>query len=190
MNDKRIPNEDECLDIMKKCDMMSHIIDHSIQVKNVSMAIFDNLIDKKIISREKIIAGALLHDIAKSKCIREKTRGHDKLGGDMLREKGLDIIAPIVESHIFFDDFDFDGSLQEREIIFYADKRVMHDQIVTIEARVKDLVDRYGTNNEIISMIIENKKFVYTIEKKIQRFLNDKIEKIISKLEGYHPGEE
>ena len=72
MNNKKIPDEQECFEIMNKCDMMSHIIYHSIQVKNVSMAIFDNLIDKTILSKEKIIAGALLHDIAKSKCIHDQ----------------------------------------------------------------------------------------------------------------------
>ena len=107
----------------------------------------------------------------------------------MLREKGLDELAPIVESHVFFENFDFEGSLEEREIIYYADKRVMHDKIVSVEGRVKDLVDRYGSNNKIINLIIENKDFVYSVEKKIQKFIIDDIEEIVSKLEGYIPDE-
>jgi hypothetical protein len=100
----------------------------------------------------------------------------------MLREMGYDELAPIVESHVFFDDFKQEGPLEERELVYYADKRVMHDRIVTIEERIKDLVERYGFNEKVKKLIRDNKKFIESIELKIQGFLSDDIESILSRL--------
>ena len=177
-----IPSEKKCLEIMKSCNMLQNIIDHSIQVKNVSVAIVENLKNPEIVNIDLVIAGALLHDIAKSRTIKSGEMRHDLLGGEMLKAIGYDTVAPIVEAHIFFEGFDPDGMLDEKEIIYYADKRVMHDIVVSIDERVDDLVERYGVNENVIEMIKKNKKFVLKVEEKIQSFLNSDIEEIIEKI--------
>jgi hypothetical protein len=57
---------------------------------------------------------------------------------------GFTSIAEIVEQHVVLQNLNPQGRLEEREIIYYADKMVMHDKIVTIEERVHDLIQRYG----------------------------------------------
>lgn len=167
-----IPSEKECYEIMERFEMFDNIRNHSIQVRNVSAAIVDNLKDEGKIDRELVLTGALLHDIAKTRSIKRKEMRHDLIGGEMLRNLNFISIAEICESHVFLENFDFDAPLEEREIVYYADKRVMHDKVVSIDERVDDLAARYGKNEKIRAMILKNKKFVLRVEEKIQRHLS------------------
>jgi len=179
---KKYPSEDECHRLIEKYKMFPNIIQHSIQVKNVSEAIYHHLTDKQPISLELLIASALLHDIAKTKSIQTNDMRHDLTGGIMLRELGYDEIADIVENHVIFTGFEPDGPLLEKEIIYYADKRVMHDKIVNIDTRVDDLVERYGTTGYIKEMIQKNKIFVLKLEFKIQQHMAVPIEDALKEL--------
>jgi len=125
-------------------------------------------------------SAALLHDIAKTRTIGSKELRHDMIGGQIMRDMGYDAIAEIVESHVVFERFNPGGGLEEREIVFYADKRVMHDRIVSIDDRVDDLVERYGINQRIVKLITENKAFVLQLESKLQSFLARDIDEIVS----------
>ena len=176
------PTEEECMKLIEEYEMLPNIISHSIQVKNVSEAIYKNIIDKSNINLELLIASALLHDIAKTKSIQEKDLRHDLTGGKILRDLGFDDIAVIVENHVVFTGFDKEGPLTEKEIIYYADKRVLHDKIVTIHTRVDDLAKRYGLNDKIRQLILDNKKFVLELEAKIQRHMDIDIEESLKDL--------
>jgi uncharacterized domain HDIG len=177
-----VPTADQCYDIMKRYNMLDNIKRHSIQVMNVSMALVDNLKNPSVIQSDLVQAAALLHDIAKTKAIAAKELRHDLLGGQMMREMGYDAIADIVESHVFFIGFKPDANLEEREIVFYADKRVLHDVIVSVDDRVDDLVKRYGINDQTVNLINDNRKFVWQVEYKLQKFLTKNIEEIVSSL--------
>jgi hypothetical protein len=85
---------------------------------------------------------------------------------------GFTSTAEIVEQHIVFQNLHPQGRLEEREIIYYADKRVTHDKIVTIEERVHYLIQRYGNTEEIRSRILQNKNLVLAVESKIASFMN------------------
>jgi uncharacterized protein len=177
-----IPSEQECYEIMDKYHMRDNIMKHSVQVMHVSMAIVENLKDPSVVRADLVRAGSLLHDIAKTRTIETKELRHDLIGGEIMRELGYDALAGIVESHVVFDDFKPDGRLEEREIVFYADKRVMHDRIVSLDERIDDLVDRYGINERIVNLITDNKNLILAIESKIRSFLLNEIEEILSRL--------
>jgi putative nucleotidyltransferase with HDIG domain len=150
--------------------MLPKIVEHSLQVMNVSLAIMDNLKSGVPVNRDLVIAAALLHDITKTRSLATKER-HDASGGELLRELGFPRIAEIVEQHVIIQNVNLEGRLEEREIVYYADKRVLHDTIVTIEERVQDLVQRYGTVEEIRNLILQNKSQVLAIEGKIADFM-------------------
>jgi uncharacterized protein len=177
-----VPSEHECYEIMKRYNMLDNIMQHSIQVMKVSMALVANLKDPDILQASLVLASALLHDIAKTRTIGTKELRHDLIGGEIMRELGYEAIAEAVESHVVFEGFDPDGDIEAREIVFYADKRVMHDSIVSIDSRVDDLVRRYGINERIVLLITENKNFIMQVERKIQKFLSRNIEEIVSDL--------
>lgn len=177
-----IPSEKECMEIMSRYEMLPNIKDHSIQVRNVSAALVDNLKESTSIDRDLVLCGALLHDIAKTRTIKTRELRHDLIGGEMLRELNLEALAEICESHVFFDDFDFEGPLEAREIVYYADKRVMHDTVVSLDERVDDLAKRYGKNDKLKEMIRRNKDFVLRIEEKIQRYMAVEIDEALAGL--------
>lgn len=171
----KYPTEEECMEIIDKSDMLPNILEHSIQVKNVSLFIYERLHNKSMINRGIIIAAALLHDIAKTKSIRDHMHHHDLRGGDMLREMGYDTVADIIENHVIFRDFDEHGDITEKDILYYSDKRVMHNCIVDIETRINDIAERYGHDVKQKQHILDNKKFVQKVEDKIQRFTSSSI---------------
>lgn len=177
----RIPSAEECRAIMNRYGMLDNIVEHSEQVMRVSLAITDDLIDAGAVDRDLIIASSLLHDITKTRSLATKER-HDLSGGELLRSLGFDRIAYIVEQHVYFTEFDPAGAIEEREIVYYADKRVMHSEIVTVEQRVRDLVDRYGTTPERSAIIVKNKELVQAMERKINRFMRGDINLVITAL--------
>jgi len=53
----------------------------------------------------------------------------------------------------------------------YADKRVMHDRIVSLEERFSDLKERYGGNLRAMDYLERLQKEIYRIENKISFIL-------------------
>ena len=162
----RIPSLEECDELMAKYSMLPNIVAHSRQVMRVSLAITDNVKKGVAINRDMIIAAALLHDITKTRSLKTR-EPHDQSGGELLRELGFVSIGEIVKQHVILFDFDPKARLKESEIINYADKRVMHDRIVSLAERVQDLIQRYGATEEIKNRIQQNEIQVIAIENKI-----------------------
>lgn len=162
----RIPSPEECDELMAKYSMLPNIVAHSRQVMRVSLAITDNVKKGVAINRDMIIAAALLHDITKTRSLKTR-EPHDQSGGELLRELGFVSIGEIVKQHVILFDFDPKARLKESEIINYADKRVMHDRIVSLAERVQDLIQRYGATEEIKNRIQQNEIQVIAIENKI-----------------------
>ena len=167
---------------MKEHDMFPNIIDHSIQVKRVALAITDNLVESAGINRQLVLASALLHDIAKTRTIRSGEIRHDLIGADIMREMGYPAIAAIIEVHVVMLDFKPDGPIEEREIVYYADKRVMHDRIVTINERIEDISCRYKKYVSNPAIIEKSREFALSMERKISRWCSRDLEEIISGL--------
>jgi len=132
----------------------------------VALVITDNLKNGVSINRNLVMAAALLHDITKTRAL-ETREPHDQSGGELLRELGFARIGEIVKQHVILLDFNPQERLEEREIINYADKRVMHDRIVSLAERLEDLIQRYGTTEEIKNLIRQNESQVFAVEKKI-----------------------
>jgi uncharacterized protein len=179
----RIPSRAECDELMVQYSMLPKIVAHSLQVMNVSLAIIDNLKSGVHVNRDLVIAAALLHDITKTKSLETKER-HDASGGALLRELGFPSTAEIVEQHVIIRNLNLDGRLEEWEIVYYADKRVLHDTIVTIDERVHDLVQRYGTVEEIRNLILQNKRQVLAVERKIADFMAIDLQRAIQATVG------
>ncbi len=175
----KIPTRRECDTLMARYAMLPNIVAHSYQVMRVALAITDSLKDGLSIHRDQVMAGALLHDITKTRSLETK-EPHDASGGALLRELGFPGIAEMVEQHVRLHTLNLDGALNETEIVYYADKRVMHDKIVTLEKRMSDLIVRYGRDEETIRRIVHNKEQVLAVEKKIERFLKTDIHHAIN----------
>jgi chromosome condensin MukBEF ATPase and DNA-binding subunit MukB len=59
------------------------------------------------------------------------------------------------------------ASVSEEEVVNYADKRVMHDRIVSLEERFSDLKERYGRHQTAMDYLEQLQNEIYQIENKI-----------------------
>ncbi len=139
-----IPNRGECFVLIHEARPLIHIVAHSIQVCRVALLIADgHLARASDIRRSLVQAGALLHDITKTRSITTGER-HAESGGEYLAERGYPEVGEIVRQHVQLDDFRKAGPVTEAEIVNYADKRVIHDRISPLAARMAYIVERYG----------------------------------------------
>jgi uncharacterized protein len=180
MND-RIPTYEECIALIAEQGMRENIKNHSIMVMKVALAIADNLLPGAIINRSLVLAGALLHDITKTQALVTHER-HDVTGGEFLRMRGFESTAVAVEEHVAMKGFNAGGPVLEKEIVHYADKRVLHDGIVNLDQRLEDLLVRYGTTEEHRSRILARAPFNKILEQKIQSRCSRSLEEIIAEI--------
>ncbi len=144
-----IPSVNECLDLMEQYHMLPNIKDHSIVVAGVAKVIATGLTEVgHELSMEKIIAGALLHDIGKTACL-DNDDDHAAKGVEIVLAHNLKPIADIVGEHVILENYSTENNFTEKEIVYYADKRVNHDQVVSLEERLTYILDRYGMNNVV-----------------------------------------
>lgn len=143
-----IPTAEDCFKYMKQYEMFENIWDHSLLVARVA-TLFCESLQKfgKPISYEKVVAGALLHDIAKTSCLNTE-EDHAAKGRDICLAHGMPEIAEIVGQHVILQEHHSNG-INEIEIVYYADKRVNHDKVVSLEERLAYILERYAKGNEV-----------------------------------------
>jgi len=146
---RAIPDIDACLDLMEQYDMLPNIRQHSIVVAGVAEIITSGLIAVgHPLSLETVIAGALLHDIGKTACLHNDD-DHALRGHEICLAHNLEALADIVAEHVILKKYVPERPVTEKEIVYYADKRVNHDQVVSLEERLAYILERYGRNNEV-----------------------------------------
>ncbi|MFH1985728.1 MAG: HD domain-containing protein [Pseudomonadota bacterium] len=139
-----IPAKDACYGLIRRMGMLDHIAAHSIRVYQVASLISENILDKGIaVNLPLITAAALLHDITKTRSFETK-ENHAETGEQYLREIGYPEVGDIVGQHVRLLVYADDGEPIAAEIVNYADKRVLHDQIVSLEERMAYIIERYG----------------------------------------------
>lgn len=162
----RIPPVDECLQLMEHHEMMPHIRRHSLTVARLAAIMGMVLNDRGArLSIPLIIAGSLLHDIAKTRSLREGGN-HVEMGRRMVLEMGYPEVAWIVGSHV--DPGPRVAEVvNEATLVNYADKRVLHDRVVPLKERLEDLMARYGKTAENRARIEEMAKNIERLENTI-----------------------
>lgn len=143
-----IPGVSLCFELMEQYDMLPNIREHSIMVARVAEIITSSLIRAgHALSLETVIAGALLHDIGKTACL-DNDDDHAVIGSEICLAHDLERIADIVAEHVILKNFAPENGFGEKEIVYYADKRVNHNQVVSLQQRLAYILERYGLNNE------------------------------------------
>jgi uncharacterized protein len=162
-----IPSYEECLDLMNAHGMLPNVREHSFAVMQVARFLGEALADAGFdLSLPLVSAGALLHDLGKTPCLGT-LKNHAEWGAEILEESGYPHVAQVVREHVHLHD-DIDSSpLREAELVNYADKRVLHDQVVTLEARFADLKIRYGRTPEALVRINATETRSRALEDKI-----------------------
>jgi uncharacterized protein len=108
----------------------------------------------------------LLHDLTKTECLKTK-EDHAVTGAQLLKEMGYERVGEVVAEHIQLSERKDPLSVSEEEVVNYADKRVQHDRIVSLEERFSDLKDRYAKGKWTLTQLERLGKSTLAIENKI-----------------------
>lgn len=154
-----VPDEKECQRLWDKYGMMPHIREHCRTVASVAIEIVRRAEERgldpdgRALSVPYALAGGLLHDLAKTYTIRHGG-SHAQLGAAWVREEtGNPALAQAVLWHVSWpwnegELNDAADPLRLPIIVAYADKRVRHDEVVSLRERFDDLMVRYGIDEE------------------------------------------
>lgn len=171
-----VPDEAQCVRLWDKYGMMPHIREHCRAVASVALEIVRRAGERGLIPEGRgldapsVLAAGLLHDIAKTYTIRHGG-SHAQLGAAWVRdETGNPALAQAVLWHVSWpwQEGPLDDSadpLRLPIIIAYADKRVRHTEVVTLEQRFEDLLIRYGIDDERRERITGYLNRTKTVEK-------------------------
>lgn len=180
-----IPTVDQCMSLMGEYRMLDNIRLHSMVVARVAGFLCTGLQPALDVSMERVVAGALLHDIAKTQSLASDG-DHAEMGADLCRRHGFDEVADIVGQHVILDN-GVPERPGEREIVYYADKRVMHENIVGLDKRLTYILERYGRGDSRLCRRIEdNFNNCRLVEKKLFALLPYSPEDVAGLING-HP---
>ena len=145
------PGDAACFALWDKYAMLANIRRHSLLVAHIATALARKAEALGLpVRAAQGRASALLHDIAKTYCVRYGG-SHAQVGAAWtVAETGNYAVAQGVMLHVWWP-----WSLPQGTdicalpfFVMYADKRVRHDACVTLEERYDDLLQRYGRTEE------------------------------------------
>ena len=138
-----IPTVSQCFSLMEAYEMLDNIKKHSIMVARVCDFLIRKLTENGYdLSAELAVSAALLHDIAKTKSIKEGGN-HSAMGCNICLFRNMPEVAEIVMRHVLLGEQPKE-EISEKYIVYYADKRVLHDKVVSLDERLAYLIPRYG----------------------------------------------
>jgi len=133
---------------MRQYAMLDNIRNHSIMVARIAEYLAATLnAAGESLSVPLAVSAALLHDIGKTQCLGNDN-DHALLGREICLSHRYTELAPIVREHVVLQNGMPANGLSEKEIVYYADKRVTHDSIVNLEDRLAYILERYGNNDQ------------------------------------------
>jgi putative nucleotidyltransferase with HDIG domain len=143
-----VPAKAQCYQMMCEMKMMDHIVVHSMQVCRVATYLTDHLVGQRThLHVEMIRSAALLHDITKTRSFNTG-EDHALTGSQFLADRGYPEVGDLVRQHVVLDEYSTTKIPAEAEIINYADKRVLHDEIVDLDTRLDYILERYAKKAE------------------------------------------
>ncbi len=138
-----LPGRPWVFELIELKDMPAHILRHSLMVRKVAVTLAAFVAVKRSIDIDLVDRAALLHDICKADAIQSGT-DHARQGQRLLEAMGYPNIGAVIGQHVRLKGL----TLDEAMLVNYADKRVMHERVVTLSRRFVDLLERYGTTDE------------------------------------------
>ena len=137
----KIPTKEECIKLLRKNNVPDNIIAHTQAVCDFSMKVCDVLEKRNIkVNRNLVAAGALLHDIKKL-----ELGEHEIEGAKYVESLGYPEVGVLIKKHGLKNCHkkELKPITWEEKIIFYSDKRVKNDKIVSVDERFEYIKQRY-----------------------------------------------
>lgn len=155
--------------LYQKYETPPRVIRHMRKVAELAMQLMDGM-QMPGLNRARVMKACLLHDL----CRAEKE--HARVSAEAIRKEGYPAIAALVAVHhqATYSEREAQGPLTEAEVLFYADKRVQEDRLVSIEERFRESRKKCRSPEACAqhdAMLAKTLK----IEEKIRRLLKDAI---------------
>ncbi len=163
----KIPSWQQARELLDRFGVPEHIRAHCEKVARVALFLGEALNRSGESLRLDLLAAAgLLHDLTKHESL-VTGENHALTAANRLYELGYPEVAAIVKEHIFLKPRPPSSPIDEAEVIYYADKRVMHDRIVSLKERFADLLARYGKTEESRQRIKVQEEASLKLERRI-----------------------
>jgi uncharacterized protein len=163
----QIPSETRCYRIMAEMEMLENIVAHSMRVCQVATLLTASLKGNgHDLNPGLIKAAALLHDITKTRSLKTG-ENHARTGALYLREQGYPEVGDIVGQHVNLADFHSEAEPSAAEVVNYADKRVLHDKVVSLEERMDYIMERYSNTGRLGNRLEQMRREAGAIENKL-----------------------
>lgn len=167
-----------------------HVREHCRQVARVGKVLAETLKNAgKTVDPTLVWQTGLLHDVVRVvdfksldptlgtpedqsvwQALRKEHQGrhHADVGAEILKEIGEDRLGDIVQRHRYSALGTPEGPQDlESKLLFYADKRVAHTQIVPIEERLKEGHGRHYPGEPLSEEELERRKRLKALEKEL-----------------------
>lgn len=162
---RAVPTKEVCAELHEYFLTPKKIQKHCEKVAITAVEISKSLIEKGYyLDIEKVQSGALVHDIFRDK------KNHAAEGAKLLEDLGFIGIAPVVKAHTELDEYD-SHHINEKSVVYLADKLVYRDSMISLEERFKRKMELYK-NDEYTYKIIKKR---YKQAQKVQKMIKQAI---------------
>ena len=184
MTSVSIPGEEFCIALLKRYETPEHIIMHSKKVWEVGRVLGLALIKKNMsVDLDLVRASCLLHDVGKYQCILDGTKCHDVRGEQILEQEGFPDVARIVVQHVILRS-SLDDPFAEEHVVYYADKRVMHDVVVSLDERFDYLQKTHGKSPEAVKGLHKMRQHTFELERRLFLHFDFGPDDLVSLMDG------
>lgn len=135
----------EAFKILEEEGIDGKVLKHSLKVNQISMFLGEKIKSRgENVDLELLDIASLLHDVGR-KLSDENGKNHVENGVGILKKRGLNKVADVVEKHVLTSVLNENESPKtwEEKILYYSDKRVNEDKLVSIKERLNYYKKRY-----------------------------------------------
>ena len=158
---RHIPTYDECLALLHKYQVGDKVARHGQTVAKVGRQLAELLNGAGLqLSIELVVAGGLLHDLAKGK------PNHPKRGERLIKSKGFSALAGIIASHMDLE-LTPEQVMDETAVVFLADKLVQGDKMVSLRERFNLPLEKFSGNPEIVAAVLHRQQMAEVIRDRV-----------------------
>jgi molybdenum cofactor cytidylyltransferase len=169
-----ILNDRECRVLLEKvCRLPEAVIDHCRQVARVADALAGAVnaggggLDTALVR-----SAAYVHDAARLE------RDHARAGARLLKAMGFPEMAAIIAVHMHIDA-SANAPLDEAQLVYFADKRVSGDTVVSIAQRFEAKLQKYGGDPAVGAKIQRQHQTALMIQNKLEGLAGQTVDGIL-----------
>ncbi|MBU3914676.1 NTP transferase domain-containing protein [bacterium] len=172
-----IPVADECMALLTDRFMIDkRLLDHCKRVANLAVILGKTLNEAGFsFDLDALFAAGLLHDVARNQ------QDHAEVGKRMLQEIGYVKVGDIVGEHMDIS-FKDDEPLNEKELLYLADKLVMGDKITDLNKRFQQKAHMCTGDAVAMEAIHTRLNNALKIRDKVEESVGKSLETILSEI--------